>query len=130
MEPHCGYLVGVVSRRQAHGFFSRVLCRQCLCFLSYSTHYAACCSVGVTEKNVNILSAEDMKCLSVGGVSEAMFDASELESGSPLSNSLIAASTNGKDIALLLKHLPLQVSGAGGHLLPSSRLCSCIRGRP
>ena len=52
-------------------------------------------------------------CVGKEGLSEELFEASGLESDSMLDNSLLAASVNGTDIALVLKNLPIRVSILG-----------------
>lgn len=57
-----------------------------------------------------IVHAVDIKSLSQKRLSEEVFDDVGLESSSPLDSSLLAASANSERIALVLKHLPMNVS--------------------
>lgn len=70
----------------------------------------------------------DIKSLSEGCLAKTVFEAVQLESGSPLDSSLIAAATNCRDIsALVLKHLPFKVSVDVQHFQRSYRSCCCVR---
>ena len=76
--------------------------------------------VDVSESICICICAVDIKSLATGGVSKDIIDAGRLESSSPLADSLMAAVANGKDIALLLKHLPVKVSSVVGSLHQST----------